>query len=98
MDWGGSPAVRALRRAQAVSAYARRTGCGIDEAAGALANPDLANPDLANPDLANPDLPNPALANPDLAERDLAGPARRNLGRTGCGPADRAGVSRRALL
>ena len=44
MDWGGSPAVRALRRAQAVSAYARRTGCGIDEAAGALANSGHAGP------------------------------------------------------
>jgi monoamine oxidase len=44
MDWGGSPAVRALRQAQAVSAYARRTGCGIDEAAGAFANPDRAGP------------------------------------------------------
>jgi len=49
MDWGGSPAVRALRHAQAVSAYARRTGCGIDEAAGALANQDHANPDHAKP-------------------------------------------------
>src|SRR5438034_4756195 len=49
MDWGGSPAVRALRQAQAVSAYARRTGCGIDEAAGALANQDHANPDHAEP-------------------------------------------------
>ena len=40
MDWGRSPAVRALRQAQAVSAYAHRTGCGIDEAADVLANPD----------------------------------------------------------
>ena len=38
MDWGGSAAVRALRQAQAVSAYARRTDCGIDEAAHALAD------------------------------------------------------------
>src|SRR6266705_7228422 len=39
MDWGGSPAVRALRQAQAVAAYARRTGCGTGEAAEALAEP-----------------------------------------------------------
>ena len=45
MDWGGSPAVRALRQAQAVAAYARRTGCGIDEAAGTLANLDRAAED-----------------------------------------------------
>ena len=32
-----SPAARALREAQSVAAYARRTGCDIDEAAGALA-------------------------------------------------------------
>jgi len=44
MDLGGSPAVRALRQAQAVSAYARRTGCGIDEAADALANPGRVGP------------------------------------------------------
>jgi len=50
MDWGGSPAVRALRQAQAASAYARRTGCGIDEAAGALADPGHAAP--ASRDLA----------------------------------------------
>src|SRR5690349_21730725 len=42
MDSGGSPAVRAPRQAQAVAAYARRTGCGIDEAAGALADLDRA--------------------------------------------------------
>ena len=42
MDWSGSPAVRALRQAQAVAAYARRTGCGIDEAADALASLDRA--------------------------------------------------------
>ena len=41
--------MRALRHAQAVSAYARRTGCGIDEAAGTLANQDHANPDHAEP-------------------------------------------------
>ena len=68
MDWGGSAAMRALRQAQAVSAYARRTGCGIDEAAGALADPDH------------------------------AGPAPDGPGRTGSGPGDRAGVSRRAVL
>src|SRR5689334_12195258 len=50
MDWGGSPAVRALRQAQAVAAYARRTGCGIDEAAGALA--DLVR--AAGPDPGDP--------------------------------------------
>jgi hypothetical protein len=44
MDWAGSAAVAALRQAQAVSAYARRTGCGIDEAAGALANSGRAGP------------------------------------------------------
>jgi monoamine oxidase len=49
MDWGGSPAVRALRQAQAVAAYARRTGCGIDEAADALADPDRAEPAQARP-------------------------------------------------
>jgi monoamine oxidase len=32
-----SPAARALREAQSVAAYARRTGCDVDEAAGALA-------------------------------------------------------------
>lgn len=37
MDQGSSPAVRALRRAQRAAAYARRTGCGIDEATAALA-------------------------------------------------------------
>jgi hypothetical protein len=31
MDWAGSAAVRALQQAQAVSAYARRTGCGTVE-------------------------------------------------------------------
>jgi hypothetical protein len=47
MDWGGSAAVRALRQAQAVPAYARRTGCGIDEAADALADrAGLASDDL----------------------------------------------------
>jgi monoamine oxidase len=30
--WGASGAGAAIRRAQAVSAYARRTGCGVDEA------------------------------------------------------------------
>src|ERR1700722_17463966 len=30
--WGESGAARAIRRAKAVSAYARRTGCGVDEA------------------------------------------------------------------
>ena len=30
--WGASGACAALRRAQAASAYARRSGCGIDEA------------------------------------------------------------------
>ena len=33
-----SPAARALREAQSAAAYARRTGCDIDEAAGALAH------------------------------------------------------------
>src|SRR6266700_7850139 len=47
MDWGGSPAVRALRQAQAVAAYARRTGCGIDEAADALTDQDRAEPGRA---------------------------------------------------
>jgi monoamine oxidase len=47
MDWGGSSAVRALRQAQAVAAYARRTGCGIDEAAGALTDQDRAAQDRA---------------------------------------------------
>ena len=47
MDWGGSPAVRALRQAQAVAAYARRTGCGIDEAADALTDQDRAEQDRA---------------------------------------------------
>jgi monoamine oxidase len=37
MDWNRSPAVRALRQAQAVAACARRVGCGPDEAAGMLA-------------------------------------------------------------
>ncbi len=37
MDQGSSPAVRALRQAQQAAAYARRTGCGIDEATAALA-------------------------------------------------------------
>ena len=37
MDWGASPAARALRQARAVAACARRTGCGADEAAGILA-------------------------------------------------------------
>ena len=32
-----SPATPALREAQSVAAYARRTGCDLDEAAGALA-------------------------------------------------------------
>ena len=49
MDWGRSPAVRALRQAQAVSAYARRTGCGIDEAADVLANPDRIEQPLGAP-------------------------------------------------
>jgi len=39
MVWGSSPARRALRQAQQAAAYARRTGCGIDEAAEALAEP-----------------------------------------------------------
>jgi monoamine oxidase len=37
VDWGASPALRALREARAVAAYARRTGCGVDEAADVLA-------------------------------------------------------------
>src|SRR5215469_10068822 len=37
MDWGASPAIRALRQAGAVAAVARRIGCGPDEAAGMLA-------------------------------------------------------------
>src|SRR6516165_8480070 len=37
MDWTASPALRALRQAQAVAACARRTGCGPDEAADVLA-------------------------------------------------------------
>src|SRR5260370_38287206 len=35
-----SPAARALRRAQAAAAFARRTGCDISEAAGVLAERD----------------------------------------------------------
>ena len=54
MDWGGSPAMRALRQAQAAAAYARRTGCGIEEAAAALAEPALAEPALAEPAPAGP--------------------------------------------
>jgi monoamine oxidase len=54
MDWGGSPAVRALRQAQAVAAYARRTGCGIDEAADALADLDRTEPDRTAPDRTAP--------------------------------------------
>ena len=34
---GSSPAMQALRRAQAAARYARRTGCGIDEASGVVA-------------------------------------------------------------
>jgi monoamine oxidase len=34
--WGESGAARAIRRAKAVSAYARRTGCGVDEAGDAV--------------------------------------------------------------
>ena len=37
MNWTASPARRALRQARAVAAYARRTGCGPDEAADLLA-------------------------------------------------------------
>ena len=37
MDWTASPARRALRQARAVAAWARRTGCGPDEAADMLA-------------------------------------------------------------
>ena len=37
MDWGASPAARALRQARTVAACARRTGCGADEAADILA-------------------------------------------------------------
>ena len=37
MDWGASPAVRALRQAGAVAAVARRVGCGPGEAADMLA-------------------------------------------------------------
>src|ERR1700722_20223308 len=35
-----SPAARALREAQSVAAYARRTGCDVNEAAGAVAAGD----------------------------------------------------------
>jgi monoamine oxidase len=45
MDWSSSPAVRALRQAQAVAAYACRTGCGIDEAAATLAESAGPGPD-----------------------------------------------------
>jgi monoamine oxidase len=54
MDWGASPAVRALRQAQAAAAYARRTGCGIDEAADALAGPAQAGPAQAGPAPGDP--------------------------------------------
>ena len=37
MGPGSSPAMQALRRAQAAARYARRTGCGIDEASGVVA-------------------------------------------------------------
>ncbi|HEX4064336.1 MAG TPA: NAD(P)/FAD-dependent oxidoreductase [Streptosporangiaceae bacterium] len=37
--WGGSGAGAAIRRAQAVSAHARRTGCGVDEATEVVARP-----------------------------------------------------------
>jgi monoamine oxidase len=36
LDSGSSSALRALRQAQAVARYSRRTGCDIDEAAGAV--------------------------------------------------------------
>jgi hypothetical protein len=49
MDRGGSAAVRALREAQAVAAYARRTGCGVDEAADALADRARMQPALEDP-------------------------------------------------
>ena len=45
MDWTASPALRALRQAQAVAACARRTGCGPDEAAGMLAENAAAGAD-----------------------------------------------------
>jgi len=45
MDWNRSPAVRALRQAQAVAATARRAGCGPDEAAGILAERAAASAD-----------------------------------------------------
>ena len=37
--WGSSGAAAAIRRAQAVSRLAQRTGCGVDEAADRLAQP-----------------------------------------------------------
>ena len=45
MDWGASPAIRALRQAEAVAAVARRIGCGPDEAAGMVAEHAAAEAD-----------------------------------------------------
>ena len=50
MDCSSSPAARALRRAQAVAAYARRTGCGTDEAADAFAVPEAAVAEVTSDD------------------------------------------------
>ena len=79
MDWGGSPAVRALRQAQAVAAYARRTGCGIDEAADALADPDHAGPAQARSAQAGPAQAGLAQTGPGQAgpgQRSETGPGR----------------------
>jgi monoamine oxidase len=37
--WGESGAARAIRRAKTVSTYARRTGCGVDEASDVVEDP-----------------------------------------------------------
>ena len=78
MDWGGSPAVRALRQAQAVAAYARRTGCGIDEAADALADPHHAG--------SGPGATGPGGAGPGRASPGGAGPGASGPGRSPDGP------------
>ena len=82
MDWGGSPAVRALRQAQAVAAYARRTGCGIDEAADALADPDHAAAARAH----GPGETGPGGAGPGRASPGGAGPGAPGPGRSPDGP------------